>query len=201
VKTLTEDERLLLKKSKNGQPDAFERLIAEHQKRVYNIALRMLGNPEDASDAAQEVFIRVFKSLHGFKGQSSFSTWIFRITKNVCLDELRKRKRRNFISIDKEIDYGDGAVKLQIEDERFTPEESAERAELSYNVRNSIAKLPEQHRILIILRDIQNFSYDEIARILQIPDGTVKSRINRARKALREIINGNKELFNVECVK
>ncbi|MDD4494047.1 MAG: sigma-70 family RNA polymerase sigma factor [Eubacteriales bacterium] len=192
---------MLLKRSKSGQMDAFESLIKEHQKRVYNIALRMLGNPEDAYDAAQEVFLRVYKSLHGFKGQSSFSTWIFRITKNVCLDELRKRNRRNFISIDKEIEYGDGSVQMQIEDERPTPEEAAERAELSNNIKDAISMLPEQHRILIILRDIQNFSYEEIAGILQIPDGTVKSRINRARSALREIINGSKELFNVEYVK
>lgn len=198
---MTEDERLLIKQSKCGSVDSFEKLIEDNRKKVYNIALRMLGNPEDANDVTQEVFLRVYKSMRGFKEQSSFSTWIYRITKNVCLDEIRKKKKNNLVYIDKEIEYGDGQVKMQLEDERETPEEAAERSELSVRVREAIAMLPEQHRILIILRDIQNFSYDEIAGILKCPDGTVKSRINRARSALREILHSRKELFNEDYVK
>ncbi len=198
---MTEDERLLIKQSKSGSVDSFEKLIEDNRKKVYNIALRMLGNPEDANDVTQEVFLRVFKSMRGFKEQSSFSTWIYRITKNVCLDEIRKKKKNNLVYIDKEIEYGDGQVKMQLEDESETPEEAAERVELSVRVREAIAMLPEQHRILIILRDIQNFSYDEIAGVLKCPDGTVKSRINRARSALREILYSRKELFNEDYVK
>ena len=198
---MTEDERLLIKQSKCGSVDSFEQLIEDNRKKVYNIALRMLGNPEDANDVTQEVFLRVFKSMRGFKEQSSFSTWIYRITKNVCLDEIRKKKKNNLVYIDKQIEYGDGQVTMQLEDERETPEEAAERTELSLRVREAIAMLPEQHRILIVLRDIQNFSYDEIADILKCPDGTVKSRINRARSALREILHSRKELFNEDYVK
>lgn len=192
---MNEDTGILLKLAKDGNISAFEKLIYQHQKSVYNMAFSMLGNREDAYDAAQEVFIRVFKSLPGFREQASFSTWVYRITKNVCLDEIRKNKKRNTVSIDRETDYGDGPVKMQIEDSGPTPDESAERNELVKKVQEGIAKLPEQHRLIIIMRDIQNLSYEEIAGILKCPEGTVKSRINRARTALREIIENGKELL------
>lgn len=192
---MNEDTGILLKLAKDGNISAFEKLIYQHQKSVYNMAFSMLGNREDAYDAAQEVFIRVFKSLPGFREQASFSTWVYRITKNVCLDEIRKNKKRNTVSIDQETDYGDGPVKMQIEDSGPTPDESAERNELVKKVQEGIAKLPEQHRLIIIMRDIQNLSYEEIAGILKCPEGTVKSRINRARTALREIIENGKELL------
>lgn len=198
---MTEDERLLVRQSKSGSVASFEKLIEDNRKKVYNVALRMLGNPEDANDAAQEVFLRAFRSMRGFKEQASFSTWIYRITKNVCLDEIRKKKKDNFVYIDKEIDIGDGQVKMQLEDDGVTPEEAAEKSELSRRVREAIAMLPEHHRMLIILRDLQNLSYEEIAEIIKCPDGTVKSRINRARSALREILHSRKELFNEGFVK
>lgn len=192
---MNEETGILLKLAKEGDTSAFEKLISQHQKSVYNMAFRMLGNREDAYDAAQEVFIRVYKALPGFREQSMLSTWVYRITKNVCLDMIRKNKKQNTVSIDRETDYGDGPLRMQLEDPGLTPDETAERNELVKKVREGIAKLPEKHRMIIIMRDMQNLSYDEIAKILRCPEGTVKSRINRARNALRDIIENGKELL------
>ncbi|HOJ11975.1 MAG TPA: sigma-70 family RNA polymerase sigma factor [Clostridiales bacterium] len=196
------NEKVLIEKSQNGDIEAFEKLIEAYQRKVFNIALGMFGNYEDASDMAQEVFIRIFKSIKSFKGQSLFSTWLYRITTNVCLDELRKRKNKNVISIDEEIhlDDGEGVVR-QIIDESPSPDVIAEKKELKKVVNDAILELSAEHKEVIILRDIQGFSYDEIAEIIKCPQGTVKSRINRARNILKEILKNKKELWDKEYVK
>jgi RNA polymerase sigma-70 factor, ECF subfamily len=199
--TMSENEKYLLHQSKNGDMAAFEQLIEGYQKKVFNIALRMLGNPDDASEVAQEVFIRVYKSVKNFKEESSFSTWIYRITTNTCLDELRKRKNKEHISLDEDIHHEDGDMKRQVEDSRPTPDIIAEKNELRKIVKLAINSLSEDHRIVIILRDIQDLSYEEIAKIVKCPEGTVKSRINRARSELKEILKRKRELFTEEFVK
>jgi RNA polymerase sigma-70 factor, ECF subfamily len=199
--TMSENEKYLLHQSKNGDMAAFGQLIEGYQKKVFNIALRMLGNPDDASEVAQEVFIRVYKSVKNFKEESSFSTWIYRITTNTCLDELRKRKNKEHISLDEDIHHEDGDMKRQVEDSRPTPDIIAEKNELRKIVKLAINSLSEDHRIVIILRDIQDLSYEEIAKIVKCPEGTVKSRINRARSELKEILKRKRELFTEEFVK
>ncbi|MCR4437043.1 MAG: sigma-70 family RNA polymerase sigma factor [Clostridiales bacterium] len=198
---MCEDEKSLLEKAKNGDVFAYESLIEGYQKKVFNLALRMVGNREDASELAQEVFIRVYKSLKGFKEQSQFSTWIYKITTNVCLDELRKRKNRNITSLDEEIKLEDSEIKRQIEDDKPTPEMIVEKNELKKVVSDAIKLLSDEHRTVIVMRDIQGFSYEEIARIINCPEGTVKSRLNRARLALKEILKGKAELLSYEFVK
>jgi len=198
---MSEKEIMLLEKSRKGDVEAFERLIEVYQKRVFNIALRMIGNYDDASDLAQEVFIRVYKAINNFKEQSSFSTWIYRITTNVCLDELRKRKNKKIVSLDEYIKYDDSEMKRQIESDEPSPEVLTERIEVQKIVSNAINMLSGEHRTAIVLRDIQGFSYEEIAGILKCPEGTVKSRINRARQALKEILIKHKELLNEGYVK
>lgn len=198
---MIDDEKNLLTKAKNNDIDAFEKLIEIYQKKVFNIAFRMMGNYEDANDAAQEVFIRVFRSLESFKEQSAFSTWIYRITTNVCLDELRKKKNKKLIYIDEEIKNEDGEVKRQIESDEPTPEILAEKNEIKKFINEAINSLSEEHKLVIVLRDIQGFSYNEIASITKTPEGTVKSRINRARQALKEILVLKKELLSEEFVK
>lgn len=195
------NEKDLLQKARNGDIEAFELLIEKHQKKVFNIALRMIGNYDDASELAQEVFIRVFKSIRSFKEESSFSTWIYRITANVCLDEIRKRKNKNFVSLDDDLKLDDGDVKRQVMDPEPTPEILAEKNETRKIVNEAIQSLPADHRIVIALRDIQGFSYDEISKIVNCPVGTVKSRINRARQTLREILKARMELLNEDYVK
>ena len=195
------EEKSLIIKAKRGDIEAFEQLIEIYQKKVFNIALRMIGNYEDANDMAQEVFIRVFRSLKDFKEQSTFSTWIYRITTNVCLDEIRKRKNKKVVYIDEDVKNDDGEIKRQVESDDPTPELVAEKNYVKQVVNEAINMLSEEHRTVIVLRDIQGFSYEEIAKITKCPEGTVKSRINRARHALKDILSTKKELFNEDYVK
>jgi len=198
---LFENEKYLLEKSKKGDVEAFEFLVNKYQKKVFNIALRMMGNHDDAGELAQEVFIKVFKSIKGFKEESSLSTWIYRIATNVCLDEMRKRKKRWILSLDEEIQSEDGEIHRQVEDNAPTPDIIAENNYTKSVINKAIEKLPEDYRVVIVLRDLQGFSYEEISKIIDRPEGTVKSRINRARKELKEILVKNGELFNVDFVK
>jgi len=198
---VSDKEKDLLLKARNGDVKAFETIIEDYQKKVFNIALRMIGNHDDASELAQEVFIRIFKSLKNFKGESSLSTWIYRITTNVCLDELRKRKNKNIVSLDEDVKQDDGEIKRQVEDARPTPDVIAEKNEVRRVVKEAILSLPEDQRTVIILRDIQGFSYDEIAKIMNCPEGTVKSRINRSRQILRDRLKPKLELLKGDYVK
>jgi len=194
-------ERDLVKRAKSGDVEAFEQLILGCEKKVFNIAYRMIGNYDDANELAQEVFLKAFRTIKNFKGDSLFSTWIYRVTANVCLDELRRRKKKAVISLDEDIELKDGEVKRQIPDDAPTPDLEAESNEIKNIVNESIRQLPDDYRNMIVLRDIQGFSYDEISKIVNCPEGTVKSRINRARQALKKILQGKKELFDEEYVK
>lgn len=198
---MSNNEKDLVERAKSGDIEAFEQLVISCQKKVFNIAYRMIGNYEDANELAQEVFLKAFRSIKKFKGDSLFSTWIYKVTANVCLDEIRKRKKKVVISLDQEIEFNDGEVKRQIPDNAPTPDMEAETNELKSAVNESIAQLPDDYKSMIVLRDIQGFSYDEISKIVNCPEGTVKSRINRARQALKKILQGKKELLNEEFVK
>lgn len=198
---MIENEENLLKKSKNGDIEAFEELIKGYQKKVFNIALRMIGDYEDASELAQEVFIKIFKSIRNFKEESTFSTWVYKITTNVCLDELRKRKNKRIISLDEEIKHDSGESQIQIVDPGLSPEALLEKKEIKKAVIEAIEELSPEHRIVIIYREMQGLNYEDIARIVKCPVGTVKSRINRARQELKEILKYKKELFNLDYVK
>jgi len=198
---VSDKEKDLLLKARNGDVEAFEMIIEDYQKKVFNIALRMIGNHDDASELAQEVFIRIYKSIKNFKGESSLSTWIYRITTNVCLDELRKRKNKNVVSLDEDVKHEDGEIKRQVEDTGPTPDIIAEKNEIRRVVKEAILSLPEDQRTVIILRDIQGFSYDEIAKIMNCPEGTVKSRINRSRQILRDRLKPKLELLKGDYVK
>jgi len=198
---VSDREKDLLKKARNGDIEAFEQLIEDYQKRVFNIALRMIGNYDDANELAQEVFIRIFKSIKDFKEESSLSTWIYRITTNVCLDEIRKRKNKNVVSLDEEVKLEEGDLQRQVEDTRPTPDVIAEKNEVRKLVKDAIMSLPEEQRTVIILRDIQGFSYEEIAKIMKCPEGTVKSRINRSRQILRDRLKPKMELLKGDYVK
>lgn len=198
---MSNNEQLLIERSKNGDVSAFEMLIEAYQKKVFNLAYRIIGNYDDANDIAQEAFIRIFRSISGFRGQSSFSTWIYRITTNVCLDEIRKRKNKSVQYLDDDIQTDDGEMQRQIISDDPLPEEIAERKELRAVINDSLGELKEEYRIIITLRDIQGMSYEEIAKVLDCPTGTVKSRINRARQALKNVLLTKRELFREEYVK
>ncbi len=178
-----EQEYLIVQQVLEGDTNAFEELVLEYEKKVYNVALRILGNSEDAADMTQEAFIKAYNSLSGFRGDSKFSVWLTRIVSNLCLDFLRSRNRRPTISLSMEDDDGDD-VQLDIADTRQSPELLLERSLTRESVRRGLRSLPEDYREILLLREIQGLSYDEIAAALNIEVGTVKSRIFRGRKKL-----------------
>ncbi|ANX00898.1 RNA polymerase subunit sigma-24 [Thermoclostridium stercorarium subsp. leptospartum DSM 9219] len=194
-------EKKLIELSVGGDVEAFETLIQSHQKKVYNIALRMTGNPEDAQELAQEAIVRAFTSIGKFRGDSSFSTWLYRITINVCTDFLRKRNKVTLISMEQGAASNDNQQGLQIEEESPGPDELAEKKQLKKLVRDAMDALSEEHRQVLILRDILKLSYKEIANTLKVNEGTIKSRINRARAGLKKIVMQRSELFKDYVVK
>ncbi len=196
------DDQVLVDRYLEGETSAFDELMDRYEQKVYNLAMRMTGNPEDAYDMAQEAFLRVFKSLHRFRGNSSFSTWLYRVASNVCLDFLRKRKRSPvYISIDESLTGEDGEYQRQFEDGYSPdPEELVSRVEMQEAIQEQIGTLSDDHRLVILLRDAQGRTYQEIADILQISIGTVKSRLYRARRELRDKFTAM-ELFNFDFVR
>ncbi|MFW5992012.1 MAG: RNA polymerase sigma factor [Halanaerobiaceae bacterium] len=178
----------LIKRYKAGDKQAFTELINRYQHRVYNTTFRMLGNHEDALDTAQETFIRVFNNIDNFKFKSNFSTWLFRITGNLCRDELRKRNN-NLKMYSIQNDRPDLETRDQKEGNKNNPEKISLNKELQKVIQEKIDQLPQTQKTVIVLRDIQGFSYKEIAEVLDISMGTVKSRLSRARSGLRNRLN------------
>ena len=178
-----EEERTLIARVLDGDTDAFEPLVLEHQTNVYRLAFRMLGNDADAADAAQDAFIKAYTSLSSFRGESRFSVWLYRLTNNICIDMLRRRRE----TIPIESDNGEGEVtELPLPDERWSPEVLAERVEDVRAVRSAMAVLSPEYREILTLREIGGLSYEELADALHLEVGTVRSRLNRARKKLAD---------------
>ena len=189
-------EKALVQKAKAGDRDAFAALVSAYEGKIYNLALRYLGNREDAMDASQEVFLRVFRFLPGFQEESVFSTWIYRIGVNVCKDMLAKRAKRGELSLelpDEEEDYRTA----EVADSRYDPEAIVEQADLRESLAEAIGQLPQQQRAMIVLRDIQGLSYEEIGQVLSLESGTVKSRLSRARENLRKKLLQSGNIFGV----
>ena len=193
-------EKALVQQAKAGDRNAFAALVSAYESKIYNLALRYLGNREDAMDASQEVFLRVFRFLPGFQEESGFSTWIYRIGVNVCKDMLAKQSKRNEQSIEVEDEEEDRRT-LDIVDCRYSPEQILENAELRTILSSAIASLPEQQREVVVLRDIQGLSYEEIASVLSLESGTVKSRLSRARENLRKKLLQNGNIFGFSASK
>lgn len=189
------DDDRLVDAALGGDMRAFELLMEKHESKMYAVALRMCANREDAQDCLQDAMLRVYKALSSFKGQSSFSTWAYRITMNTCLDELRRKKIRQAASLDQMLEVGWSPV-----DEENSTERHADNQELKRNLSKAIQTLPEEMRAAVVLRDVQGFSYDEIASMLSTNVGTVKSRISRGREKLREILSKDRELFGISGV-
>lgn len=188
------DERYLVEMARNGDVEAFESLIQSVKLLVVNTAFQYLKDYEEALDCSQEVFIKAFKNMSSYKENSAFSTWIYQITKNQCIDMLRRRKGVN-LSIDESLEDED-APDIQLPaPESQEPENHTIRQSRIQAVRDAIEQLPDKLREVCVLRDIQELSYQEISELLDIPEGTVKSRLNSARAKLREILEKQIELF------
>ena len=184
------DDDLLIAKAAKGDARSFEQLMRRHEGRMYSCALRMCGNREDAQDCVQEAMLRVFRALERFKGESSFSTWVYRITMNACLDELRRRKVRSAASLDTLLESG-----WTPKDPGELPDSRAERMERKAALEKAISELPEDMRAAIVLREVHDLSYEEISQALDVNVGTIKSRISRGRERLRQLIGAQSELF------
>lgn len=188
-------EAELVRASQEGDAEAFDHLVEAHYRSVYNTAYRMLRTPSAASDATQTTFVRVWEALSSFRGDASFSTWLYRITMNVCLDELRRGKNQP-LSLTREDEDGEPSEDREMPDLSNEPAGTAEQRELQELVHEAISRLSGDFRAVIVLYDIRGLSYQEISDALEIPLGTVKSRLNRARQALREEMEPWVELFD-----
>ncbi|MBR4700554.1 MAG: sigma-70 family RNA polymerase sigma factor [Oscillospiraceae bacterium] len=186
------EDREVIQRVLEGDNDAFGLLVEKYQTKVYNLALRMCGNEDDAFDLSQESFLRAWRSLGSFQFEASFSTWLFRLSSNICLDFLRAKKRRATVSLTMVSDE-DEETQLDLPDAGPTPEEAALAADDRRLLAEALNSLPADFRQIITLRAIDDLSYSQIAEILGIQEGTVKSRLSRARTALRNKLlqNGN----------
>jgi len=180
-----DDESRVIRAVLEGDTNRFEELVHAYQKGIYNLCLRMLGDEQDALDAAQEAFFKAYRSLSGFRGESRFSTWLYRLSANVCLDMLRKRPNVPTVSMD------DDGVPLFLADSSSSPQQVLERSEIRRTVDEALDTLPPEFRQAVVLRDVNGFSYEEIAEITGLGTGTVKSRIFRARRKLAAALLGS----------
>ena len=179
---MNDQEQNWIQAAKNGDQAAFGHLVETYQKRVYALTVRMCPTRELAEEAAQEVFLSAWQGLPFFRGDSAFSTWLYRLASNACVDLLRKEGRHQGPSLD------DETVTADVADPSPTPEKAAEPRELRAQIEAGLRSLSPEHREVLVLREIQQLSYDEIADTLSLDLGTVKSRINRGRRQLRDFL-------------
>lgn len=181
------DEKELIAAAQRGSERAFEQLVRANENKVYTLCLRMCGNPTDAEEAAQEAFLAAWRGLPAFRAESAFSTWLHRLAANACIDLLRRNRRaRSELSLDDEL-------AAEPVDEGTSPQRELERREQREAVQHALAALPEEHRTVLVLREVEQLSYAEIAQTTGLELGTVKSRISRARTQLRNylLLHGN----------
>lgn len=186
----------LVQRAKQGDEQSFAALVEQNQGRIYHLALRMTGNPDDALELSQEAFLNAWKGLGKFQGESSFATWLYRLTSNVCIDFLRREKRRGALSMTVSLDDEEEARQAELPDERYSPHVEAERRERRDALRAGLSTLSAEHRKVLILRELEGLSYSEIAQVLGLEEGTVKSRIARARLALRNYLKKQGNFFD-----
>lgn len=187
---VTEDpERLQLEHARNGDLDAFSALVERYSARVYGVCFSYLGNRQDAEDCAQETFVKAFRAIADYQFLSSFYTWIYRIAANTCMDFRRRQSKHATISLDEAMETDDSQVFWQVPDRGPLPDELAIQAETRQLIREGIAQLPDFLREIIVLRDLEGLSYHELASLLNLSEGTVKSRLSRARNQLMLLLS------------
>jgi len=180
-------ERLLLRRLRERDERAFREMVETYQDRVYNLLFRMIGRREEAEDLAQEVFVTVFKSIEQFRGESKLSTWLYRVAANHCKNRIKylaRRHNQGHDELDESASSGaNGAIGGPAPS---APDRALEGAQLEKLLQDAIANLDDDHRVVVVLRDVEDLSIEEICEITNLPDGTVKSRLHRARLVLRK---------------
>ncbi|MBO4620208.1 MAG: sigma-70 family RNA polymerase sigma factor [Victivallales bacterium] len=189
------DLELVQKFQREHDQSAFDQLVERHSDRAFQLAYSILQNRQDAEEVVQDAFIRIYRSLGNFRGDSQFSTWMYRIVVNLCNNKFRWNKVRGAnctISIDAPLSNaeGDDDLRLELPSSDASPNEQAEFADLRERLEKAMATLPESYRTAVMLRNVQQLDYEEIAKILDCAVGTVKSRINRGRELLRQALKG-----------
>lgn len=187
----------LIERVQQGDKASFDALMRRHEKKAYQYAYRLTQNQDDACDIVADAFVRVNSALKNFRGQSAFGTWLYRIITNCALDFKKKDKSNRTVSIETPTYSGGQEVQRQFEDEGPGPDELAERNAREQSVQLALSKMPEYQQAMLVMYHIENLSYEEIADALDLPLGTVKSRLNRARLALRDLLTKDEELFKV----
>jgi RNA polymerase sigma-70 factor (ECF subfamily) len=188
------NEADLVERSRNGDLDAFNQIVLAYQDQVYSVCFRMLGSRQAAEDVSQETFLSAFRNVRSMRG-STVRAWLLRIASNACIDELRRRKRQPQLSLDMPAEDGDGGRPIETPDASPGPEQVLLGLELREALREELLRLPPDQRLAVVLCDIQQLSYEEIAEAMATSVGTVKSRISRGRARLREAVLARGELF------
>ena len=185
------DQENIIARARRGDADAFEQLVVAYRDQVFRLALRMCGNEADADEVAQEAFLSAWKALPNFRGDSQFSTWLYQLTSHAAIDLMRRKKRQIAAEDITEVSAPDPAP---------GPQQQAEQSETRQAVRDAMAQLSPEYRQIVVLRFLQELSYEEIGAVLKLPPGTVKSRLNRAKSQLKDILSKSGNLFGAGSV-
>ena len=185
------DQENIIARARRGDADAFEQLVVAYRDQVFRLALRMCGSEADADEVAQEAFLSAWKALPNFRGESQFSTWLYQLTTHAAIDLMRREKRQIAADDIPEVSAADPAP---------SPQQQAEQSEQREIVRDAILQLAPEQREVVVLRFMEELSYEEIGAVLKLPSGTVKSRLNRAKAQLKEILSKSGNLFGAGSV-
>jgi len=191
------DDALLIELCQQGDKNAFDALIRKYEQRAYQYAYRLTSNQDEASDIVADAFVRVYSALKNFRGQSSFGTWLYRILTNCYLDMRKRERNRRHESLEATLQLDNGEVQRQFEDESDGPSELLERNARETAVQGALGNMPEYQQAMLVMYHVEMLSYEEISEALDLPIGTVKSRLNRARVALRDHLSKDMELFQL----
>lgn len=177
----------LVRRVQAGNADAFEELVKRYERKVYNIAYRLMGNERDASEVLQDTFLRAYRFLPKFQFKSSFFTWLYRIATNVSLTKLRKREKVQLVSIDEPAN-AEGDLPLEIPDYRYNPEKMMRQRQLREALQKAVDNLPPDYRSVVVLRDLEGLSNEEVSKVLNLTVAAVKSRLHRGRLEMRKVL-------------
>lgn len=185
------DQEKIIARARRGDADAFEQLVVAYRDQVFRLALRMCGSEADADEVAQEAFLSAWKALPNFRGESQFSTWLYQLTTHAAIDLMRREKRQI---------AADDITEVSAADPAPSPQQQAEQSEQREIVRDAILQLAPEQREVVVLRFMEELSYEEIGAVLKLPSGTVKSRLNRAKAQLKEILSKSGNPFGAGSV-